>query len=361
MSSYYNDNVCYPEVRLYQLRLNSIRLKTQYRNEWKELKPDGIFGPKTKAAVSKFQQLRGITPVSGELGPTTKKYIVEADQPVLLSSPANLKNKYDIAGTARDIGKGTYDIASNSIAGVYKVNGIVNPTEKGLARIFEEWGKILEHQHDGLIRRMAKFPAKKSMRLRNVARQMEHCTKFIEKAKKYGINTAVVELGSNLSKENALKYIKEMAEVINNSSLFKNITVVTQSFAKIKKIISPLINTLNKIPGLKYFSVIEKIVKATIKMFQCDFEGAFKLYLDGLRELGEQLFIDAAVITALAIGGWIALVIVIVVIIGLLIMDYFFFSDDPGDTVVDKIVGKKVTTNLVTEHAAPFIYNLINE
>lgn len=356
MKEYYDVSsglMCEPEVRLMQLRLNSIRNKYHYN--WELLEPDGLYGPKTKAVVMSFQKVRGITPASGILGPTTIKYIIDADSPKQLSSNVNQKK----ADLYKDTAKGAYEYSSRSIVEVYKVDSIVNPEEKGLARIFEEWGRILKEQEDGLLRRISKFPAKKQMRARNVAKQLEFSQKFITNAKRYGINTATVKMGNNLNKETAIKYIKEVGETISNSGLTKGIRAISKSLEKIKQIIKPVINTLNKIPGLKYLSVIEKLVKATQKMLQCEFENALGLYLDALRELLEQIIIDAAVVAAIALGGWIALVIVIVIIIGSILLDYFFFSDNPGESLADKHLNIK-THNVVQEQVAPWAYQIVN-
>lgn len=66
-----------PQVKLYQLRLNSIR--EFYHHSWCYLDPDGKYGPKTKNVVEAFQRNYGLTPASGKLGPTTMKKIVEID------------------------------------------------------------------------------------------------------------------------------------------------------------------------------------------------------------------------------------------------------------------------------------------
>lgn len=349
------DMKCDLQVRSIQLKLNSIRNKYHYA--WEELKPDGIYGPRTQKVVTEFQRLRGITPVSGVLGPTTINYILEADRPKMLSNTPSAGKNYDSIKSGIS---NTYNVVTQGVGSAYQINDMVNPGEKRLAFVFAEWNKILKEQYEGILRRISKLPAKKQMRARNVARQMERVQKFVVKAQKYGINTAAVEFGSELTKENAIKYIKNIANAIDVSSLTKSVRMVTNSLAKIKRIIRPVIEVLDKIPGLKYFSVIEKIVKATIKMLQSDFEGAFILYSDGLRELAEQVFIDAVVVALVAMGGWIALVIAIVVIIGALLVDYFLFSDNPGESLVDKAVGKKITKNLTTEYAGA-LYHVVNK
>lgn len=343
------------QVQLMQLRLNSIREKYHY--SWEKLDPDGIYGPKTKKVVLAFQKNRGISPASDRLDSKIMKLIVDADTPKILTSDADLDNYYD---AVKEGTKAFYDVTSRSIQTAYKVDGFFNPNEKGIARIFAEWERMIIHQRDGLLRRLSKLPYKKQMRLRNVIKQLESCKKFVNKAKKYGINTAIVELGTNLTKTDAIKYIKEMGELIDKSTLTKSVRFFTWSFDKIKKIISPIIDVLNKIPGLKYLSVIEKLVKATYNMFQCDFEDAFKLYLDALRELLEQILIDAVVVAAIAAGGWIALVLAIVVVIGAMVIDYFFFSDNPGDSIADKHFNVR-TQNIVQDEFAPWAYHLVNE
>lgn len=65
-----------PFIKDIQVKLNAIRL--QYHGNWDYLVPDGIYGPKTGNVVKSFQILKNITPVSGELGPTTTNYIIQA-------------------------------------------------------------------------------------------------------------------------------------------------------------------------------------------------------------------------------------------------------------------------------------------
>lgn len=63
------------DVYAVQLKLNNIRVNVH--GNWPFLKADGLFGPQTKAAVKSFQIYKNITPVSGEVGDTTLKYINE--------------------------------------------------------------------------------------------------------------------------------------------------------------------------------------------------------------------------------------------------------------------------------------------
>ena len=89
---------------------------------------------------------------------------------------------------------------------------------------------------------------------------------------------------------------------------------------------------LNKVPGLKYLSVYDKIVEGTYAIIRMDFDKAFVAYVDGLRLLVEQILIDAAVVTLVAAGGWVAFVIAIAVLALAFLVDYFLFNDDPNNS-----------------------------
>ena len=99
-----------PYIRLIQLRLNSIREK--YHHSWEKLELDGIYGPKTKTVVQKFQRVYKITPASGILGPTTSSYIVKQDQAPVLSiasaplgnTPTNNSWRPTLQGTIEGVG-----------------------------------------------------------------------------------------------------------------------------------------------------------------------------------------------------------------------------------------------------------------
>lgn len=364
-------------IRELQRKLNEIRAKAP-KTTWGSVKVDGLWGNETLTALRKFQEyahlsvdgipgsqtwsaLRNYSSATSFLSaaPSTQYYLMPVQQ---IIPPRQTEAKTGSTDTILNAMQSTpYKITSYSIGAAYKTDMITNASspDKGLAFVLAEWEKVLNTERESLLRRLSKFPAKKQMRARNVIKQLGYCKKFLEKANRYGINKAVMEFSGEATKENAIRYIKMVAEAISQSPLSKGLRAFTKSFEKIKTIISPIIGFLNKIPGLKYFSVIEKIVKATLKMLQSDFEGAFKLYLDGLRELLEQIVIDFAVAALVAAGGWIMLVIAIVVIIGAFIIDYFIFSDNPGDSYADKKLNVK-TYNVVQDNAAPYLYHLMN-
>lgn len=78
-----------------QRKLNSI--KYHVHETWPSLTTDGLFGNLTKQAVIGFQIYKNITPVSGEVGDTTLRYINEEYNKVFqLRSSVGLEKKYAI-------------------------------------------------------------------------------------------------------------------------------------------------------------------------------------------------------------------------------------------------------------------------
>lgn len=118
MAQYYKSGISSKSdsyVKDIQIKLNAIRL--YYHGNWDYLVSDGIYGPKTSNAVKAFQILKNITPVSGELGPTTANYINQAYSNVpklsnascsLSDTPTNNKSRsidiIDNAGNAASLG-----------------------------------------------------------------------------------------------------------------------------------------------------------------------------------------------------------------------------------------------------------------
>lgn len=329
-------------VRQLQLKLNAVRANVH--GLWPYLDPDGVMGPQTAKAIEGFKKYRNISSHDGNwLSLLDMEY---QRVPMLRPAPNNMIQNVSPSNPINTIPSTSYDTLSSSIKSIYQTDKWVNHNEKGLAYIIKKWEETLNQQYESLLRRLNKFPGKKQMRVRNVMRQMEHCKKFLTKASRYGIVSATREYGSKLSKEEAIRFIKEMGKIIKESPLTKGLTTMKMILSRVKSIIDPVIKVLNKIPGLKYYSVIEKIVKATCDMIQGDYAKSFALYMDAMRELLEQIVIDFVVATLVAIGGWVALVFALVVIIFIFVIDYLFFSDNPGDS----FAGFK-TRNLMMENA----------
>ena len=335
-----------PYVEFIQKQLNQLRKTLMH--SLPEIKPvDGKYGKQTKTTVGVFQYLCGIR-IDGIWGDQCRMALAQKirEQP----------GKRDMM-VFRDVATASYRLTTNASNTLYNIDSVVNPNEKRLALIFEEWSKAITHQQDALDRRIKNFSGTKKMRARNVEKKLEKCQEFIDNAKRYGINTAAAKMGTDSTKENALKYIQEIGDTISKSPLTKTLRAATKSFEKVKNVLTPVIQFLNKIPGLKYASVIEKLVKGGWAMLHCDFEGAFKIFLNALRELLEQIIIDAAVVALIAAGGWACLVLAIVVVIGAALLDYFIFSDNPGDSIADKKFN--VQTRNILDSGASWTYHTI--
>lgn len=338
-----------------QLKLNAVRYNVH--GTWPYLNPDGIMGPQTQKAIAGFKVYRNIPS-------TDNNWLLKLDQdysrvPMLRSAPPLMVKGVDPMAQQMTSGQSaiskTYGVVSDSVKAIYKTESLVSSDEKGLAYVFGKWEEILTQQYEGLLRRLNKFP-NRSMRVRTVMRQMERCRKFLEKARRYGIVSATKEFGDKLTKDEAIRTIKELARIISESPLTKGIAALNKILSKVKNIIAPVLKVLNKIPGLKYLSVIEKIVKATKAIIKGNCEQAFTLYMDASRELVEQFLVDAAIGALVAFGGWVALVAALILIIAVFLVDYFFFSDNPGNSIADRYGVR--TRNWMMENA-PSTYRII--
>ncbi len=367
-------NVYNKDVKAVQIMLNTALSIDRYRGKWQRINVDGYYGPETEKAVRAFQSSHNPRiDQTGVVGDTTYKalmqtgpflsaaspqcYISAAPSSIIKAAPTSPYKSLPVKDTL----KSTYGVSSKAVNEVYKVEKMVTSSkeEAGLAYILSKWEEVLTEQSQGLFRRLNKFPTNKAMRTRSIMRQMDRCQKFLQKASRFGIVSATKEFGEKLTKKEAIECIKELGEMIKNSPLTKGLSATNKILSKVKAIIKPVIDILNRIPGLKYLSVIEKIIKATNAMIQGDFEHAFALYMDGIRELVEQIVIDAIVVALVAIGGWVALVVAVIVIIIALIVDYFFFSDNPQESLTDKYLGIP-TRNIMMENA-PVTYRIITE
>ena len=359
-------NVCDQNVKAVQGMLNAALTTNRYRGKWNRLEVDGYYGAETEKAVKAFQYFHDPRIAqTGIVGDTTYKALLGTN-PVMsaaspkvhltAAAPSSVKASAQVASKKGPVATAYY-ASSTVVKGASTVKSMVDPSEKRLAYIMSDWERVLTQQYEGLLRRVNKFPANKTMRTRTIMRQMERCKKFLAKANKYGIVSATTEFGSKLTKEDAIRTIKEMAGIIKESSLTKGVSAVSKALSKVKSFLKPILEVFDKVPGLKYLSVIEKFYKGTKAIIQGDYENAFAIFMDALRELIEQVLIDAAVVALVAAGGWIALVgAVIVIIIGFLV-DYFLFSDNPGESLSDKYLGIK-THNYMMENA-PITHRII--
>lgn len=318
-------------VKRVQTRLNYVC------GNWPRLDVDGKFGPITEKAVIEYQKARRINPSKlGTVDNATYASLMNERYTIITSASPYSKVDLDISsqryGNIINGTKMAYGYSSAAIGAIQSVNGMVDPSEGGFAYIINEWDKTIKIQREGLLRRLNKFPQKKAMRVRNILRQMQRCEKYFDELRRYGINAASKVFGNNLTKEQAIKYISDLGKTIANHKLTKIFGSLSKVMNGIRQILQPIVKILNKVPGLKYFSVFDKIVEGTCALVRFDFDKAFVAYMDGLRLLAEQIIIDAVVVAAVALGGWVALVIAIAVLAVAFLVDYFLFNDDPDNS-----------------------------
>lgn len=325
-----------PAVKKVQERLNYIN------KSWPYLEVDGKFGPNTEMAVMAYQRYRKL-PANGIVKDDTFNMLMSERFSIISAATPSSKiesGSYSIGNT--DIIKQTYNVASVGVKTSISVYENVDESGNRLGRLFNEWATMLTKQVDGLTRRLNKIPANKPMRARNILKHLEKCKEFMIRASRYGISEASIVFAKNMSKEEGIKYIKNLCNIITDAPLTKTLKAVSSTMGKIKKLLQPLGKVLNKIPGLKYVSVFEKIAQGTYALFHFDFDKAFVAFLDGVRLLLEQIIIDFVVSSALVVGGWVALVIAIAIIVVFFLVDYFLFNDDPENSWLP-------TTNLTTQ------------
>lgn len=319
------------DVKRVQMHLNYIC------GDWPRLVVDGKFGPMTEKAVMEYQKSRHLLPNKlGEIDDRT--YTLLMNERYSIITNASPYSKIDLEVSSHWFGnmingvKSTYDFISMPIGKIQSVNEWVDSSDGRFAFIISEWKKAIKEQHDGLLRRLNKFPKKATMRVRNVVKQMKYCEKFLDELRRYGINTASKVFGNNLTKEQAIKYISVLSKTIANHKLTKIFGTISKVMNGVRRILQPIVRILNKIPGLKYLSVYDKIVEGACALIRMDFDKAFVAFVDGIRLLAEQILIDAAVVALVAAGGWVALVIAIAILVIAFLVDYFLFNDDPDNS-----------------------------
>lgn len=318
-------------VKRVQMRLNNVC------SNCPRLVVDGKFGPHTEKAVIEYQKSHHFNPpVLGVVDDATFVSLMNERYTLVTNASPNSKVDLDISsqryGNIINGTKKVYGNFSTGIGALQTVNGLVDPKEGGFAFIINEWDKAIKVQRDGLLKRLAKFPIKQARRARNVLREIQRCEKYFDELRRYGINAASKVFGNNLTKEQAIKFISDLGKTIGNHKLTKIFGTFSKVMNGIRRILQPILRILNKVPGLKYLSVYEKIVQGTIAMIRFDFDKAFVAYMDGLRLLAEQIIIDAVVVAAVIAGGWVALVIAIAVLAAAFLIDYFLFNDDPENS-----------------------------
>lgn len=339
------------EVAQVQRMLNCVRVN--FHHSWDCLNEDGIYGRQSAVVVRQFQIYCGISSQMTANGPVLGDTTIAAIRdcyrqiPVIRQGNAGqITNKKTVFGQIYNPAAAVVSTASN-------VSGAYAPFE-ALSKL----EGLISQQADNLRRRISKIP--KNPRARNLEKAVAKSKEFLSKAKKYGVNVSVTEVYGKLTKTDVVKYLSDAADMISSSKVLDVLKKSRKLISGITNALKPLYNFLNKIPGLKYLGAAEKIIRGTVALFRCEFETAFKYFLDGIREIVESILVDAAVVALIAAGGWLALLVAILLIVVVMIIDYFFFSDNSGESLVDKYTPLR-TQNVVQDTIAPWIYNSVNK
>lgn len=295
---------------------------------WSIIKEDGYYGDLTELAVKNFQRFFKITE-NGIVGDTTYDYLVRIQR-------YNHNARYQVCNPQKQT------VASASASAIKNTNSLTDvffnifetlkKQETSLEKVSELYEYTSYNVKLGLQKRRALF--NKAM-------------EFLKDAGINGIGSAVNSNSGNINRRDLLRYLEDAMVQIKDARL-PNI-----KFSAIQKAIEPIAKILNKIPGLKWIGVVEKLLKAAKRLFlDKDSEGALQLFSNAIREALETIAVDLAVAALVASGlGLLAIVLVVV----LFIIDYFFFSDNPGDSLVDKYTPLK-TRNVLNEEVSSALH-----
>lgn len=235
--------------------------------------------------------------------------------------------------------KAAYGISSTGMSKAMDVYSMVDKSDHSIAFVFNEWWKEVAYQKHKILKNAKRIASTNAKNSNVILRYLENCEKYIDEARRYGLNVASRVFGK-CTKDEAVSFISKIWRTMSNGT--KNLRWICKKLEAVKKILKPLGKLLKKAPGLRYYDVFEKIVLGTRSMFRYDFDKAFEYYLDGLRILVTQIVVDAAVVALVVYGGWVALVLALVIIILTYSIDYFLFNEDPENS-------KLPTTNLTTK------------
>ena len=354
------------EVKEVQHLLNNARLNGIYLNQWEYLKEDGIYGIKTQEAVRSFQRIAKIQQ-TGIVGDQTyralsssyqtilaqRMYISAAPERELYISAIPQRESY-ISATIqeRSISNCRGCSSSNSILftrdGMLTAVSNVSDISCLFFEISNEMTKI-QSLNDSAINVLSK---KGRIGLKKYDGVLKNAKNNLQILHQNAMSGSLVLPENRVSKEILIDYLKKMNESIMNSRI--KITA-----DNIKRAIRPFCNAIKRIPLLaKYggellnnLNVIIYLVNGTRNLIAGEYEGALQNYLNGLRLAIEGMAIAALILS----GAWIwALVLAVV----LMIIEYLFFSENAGDTLVDNVMGRKVTMHFSNEVVSSQFYHL---
>lgn len=359
-----------PIVQTMQSRLNVIRC--MIHGDWPCLETDGLFGEQTKKVVMAYQTYRGITPVSGDVGETTFKYIYESFSQSSRMQPS-LKPQ-----AVNDYGMG-FDLKSFSMDFSSKLAGVLNEVSNNLVRQVE-WFKsrgISAKDIDMLMRNMFEKP-----NVRQLRTEIENSLfKELLKESKKNTNPNYGRV-SNVDVLRTKEAQRQVSKKILNSS---NRALVDKKIAQtlLDRIVQELesANFKNKIsaalknrgmPKISGGGVLTAIMLFPMFLHGCaliralisgqSYEEPLKKFLTEFITFIEGVLIGmvvGAVVAFFGTVGWVAVVIVLVVsiIVGIL-LDVFF--PNHKEWLAEKVINsaKRVATEFKTLLQSPVFYEV---
>lgn len=316
-----------PFVGDVQRKLNALR--PFYSYAWEELIVDGKYGKKTANVVRIYQGKTPLRPATGQLGPTTADFINSdwklRTQISISSLPVPPKEKLTVSEIYSTLGKSNIKACQTFCDFISTMYNTYTAYEIRLNRLMEyvESNKNLGQR-----------------KLRSIATEARCVLRQLRE------NGLTVMEDQNVlcrfNRRNVLRYMQAIGEAFSN----RRIVVTTK---EIMRSIKPLVDFFNRIPGLKFLGPIEKLLKGFNALIQMRCEEALGLFLDTIREIIESLVVDIVVAAAIASGS---VLFAIAFVLMIFIADYFWFSDNPGDSIVDKLSGRTITRNDVTRGAS---------
>lgn len=316
-----------PFVGDVQRKLNALR--PFYSYAWEELIVDGKYGKKTANVVRIYQGKTPLGPASGQLGPTTAEFINSdwkiRTQISISSLPVPPKEKLKVSEMYSTLGKTNIKACQTFCDFISTMYDTYTAYEVKLNKLLEyvEYNRKLGQR-----------------RLRS---KVSEARSILQQLIENGLTTMDnLDVSGRFNRKNVLCYMRAIGESFSN----RTVVVTTK---EIMRSIKPLVDFFNRIPGLKYFGSIEKLLKGFNALIQLKCEEALGLFLDAIREIVESLVVDIVVAAAIASGSVLFAIAFVLIV---LIADYFWFSDNPGYSLVDKQSGRTITKNYVTKGAS---------
>lgn len=361
-----------PAVQTIQMKLNAIN--SQVHGNWPYLQTDGLFGEKTKQAVKAFQSYRNITPISGEIGDTTLRYIDDSYNhiPQIRASSGSSNSKDSNTDLTAILNKFNAFVKDQIFGLLKSIQDEYNSQANNL-RPYQN-AKISSARLQQLInKRLIGNPNLKA--LQNAVKDIWKHQKIIKSISpnakgntnsyNYGSRVdsirlqSVSESQSILSKSNVmLKYSENTAKQLYSKCMaeIEKANIAGKIDQMIKK--GPKVTKAGSLKGGGILTAISFIplISDLIVYFNCVFQGlpsedaGNKVLKDiiGIIEGAIIGTIVAAVVAAIGLTGGVAIIVVVIVclIIGLIIAIFC-----PEDTILEWIA-KEVNKTI---HSSVFI------